>query len=55
MLTSKDLEKYHRAGARILKAIDNSQIPVSWHEKDKTALESVIAKELILMEKETRK
>lgn len=55
MLTSEDLKKYHRAGERILKAIDNSSIPVSWHEMDKNALQSVIAKELILMKKETRK
>ena len=55
MLTSKDLEKFHKAGQRILDALDKSSVPVSWHEMDRLALQSVIAKELILMEKETRK
>ena len=53
MLTSKDLEKFHKAGERILDALDKSSVPVSWHEMDRLALQSVIAKELILMEKET--
>ncbi len=54
MLTAKDLEKYHRAGERILNAMDNSPIPVNWHEMDRMALQSVIAKELILMEREEK-
>ena len=47
MLTAKDLEKYHQAAERILNAMDNSPVPISWHEMDRMALQSVIAKELI--------
>lgn len=54
MLTAKDLEKYHRAGEQILNALDNSPLPISWHEMDRMALQSVIAKELILMEREEK-
>ena len=53
MLTAKDLEKYHQAAERIL--MDNSPVPISWHEMDRMALQSVIAKELILIDKEVRK
>lgn len=53
MLTNKDLEKHHKASERILGALDKSSVPISWHEMDRLALQSVIAKELILMEKET--
>lgn len=52
MLTPKDLEKYHQAAERILNAMDNSPVPISWHEMDRMALQSVIAKELILIDKE---
>ena len=45
MLTAKDLEKYHQAAERILNAMDNSPVPISWHEMDRMALQSVIAKE----------
>lgn len=31
MLTAKDLEKYHQAAERILNAMDNSPVPISWH------------------------
>ena len=55
MLTPKDLEKYHQAAERILNAMDNSSVPISWHEMDRMALQSVIAKELILIDKEARK
>ena len=55
MLTPKDLEKYHKAAERILNAMDNSPVPISWHEMDRMALQSVIAKELILIDKEARK
>lgn len=55
MLTAKDLEKYHQAAERILNAMDNSPVPISWHEMDRMALQSVIAKELILIGKEARK
>ncbi len=54
MLTAKDLEKYHQAAERILNAMDNSPVPISWHEMDRMALQSVIAKELILIDKEAR-
>lgn len=54
MLTPKDLEKYHQAAERILNAMDNSSVPISWHEMDRMALQSVIAKELILIDKEAR-
>lgn len=55
MLTPKDLEKYHQAAERILNAMDNSPVPISWHEMDRMALQSVIAKELILIDKEARR
>lgn len=29
MLTSKDLEKFHKAGERILDALDKSPVPIS--------------------------
>lgn len=35
MLTPKDLEKYHQAAERILNAMDNSPVPISWHEMDR--------------------
>ena len=54
MLTPKDLEKYHQAAERILNAMDNSPVPISWHEMDRMALQSVIAKELILIDKEAK-
>lgn len=49
MLTAKDLEKYHQAAERILNAMDNSPVPISWHEMDRMALQSVIAKEYTCM------
>lgn len=55
MLTGKDLKKYHDSSERILDAIDNSPVPISWHEMDRPALLSVIAKELMLMDKEAMK
>ena len=55
MLTAKDLQKYHQAAERILNAMDNSSAPVSWREMDRLALQNVIAKELILMDKEARR
>lgn len=39
MLTAKDLEKYHQAAERILNAMDNSPVPISWHEMDRIALQ----------------
>lgn len=55
MQTTKDLEKYHQAAERILNAMDNSSVPVIWYEMDRFALQSVIAKELILIDKEARR
>lgn len=55
MLTTKDLEKYDRAAARILNALDNGPVPISWHEMDRAALQSVIAKELICMMREAER
>lgn len=55
MLTNKDIAKYHCAAERILNALDDSPVPISWHELDRHALQSVIAKELILIDKEARK
>ena len=46
MLTAKDLEKYHQAAERILNAMDNSPVPISWHEMDRMALQSVILMKL---------
>lgn len=46
--------KYHTTAERILNALDNSPVPISWHEMDRCALQSVIAKELILIDKEAR-
>lgn len=55
MLTNEDLKKYHTSAERIMKAIEKSKIPVSWHEMNRCALESVIAKELMLMDREVTK
>lgn len=55
MFTSKDIAKYHDAAERILSALDNSPVPITWHEMDRYALQSVIAKELILIDKEARR
>ena len=52
MLTTEDMKKYHTTAERILNALDNR--PISWHEMDRCALQSVIAKELILIDKEAR-
>nr|DAU63809.1 MAG TPA: hypothetical protein [Caudoviricetes sp.] len=54
MLTTEDVKKYHVAAERILNALDNSTVSISWHEMDRCALQSVIAKELILIDKEAR-
>lgn len=55
VFSTKDLEKYHASAERILNALDKSSVPISWNEIDRYALQSVIAKELILIEKEERK
>ena len=55
MLTNKDLEKYHKAAGRILNALDNAPVPVTWYEMDRAVLQSVITKELILISREAEK
>ena len=55
MLTAKILKNIIRPQERILNAMDNSSVPISWHEMDRMALQSVIAKELILIDKEARR
>lgn len=52
MFTNKDLEKYQEAAERILIALDKSPVPISFHEMDRYALQSVIAKELMLIDRE---
>lgn len=32
MLTTEDVKKYHVTAERILNALDNSSVPISWHE-----------------------
>lgn len=54
VFTCNDLVKYHKSAERILKALEKSVVPISWQEKDRIGLESVIAKELMLIEKEDR-
>ena len=54
MLTTQDKKKYHTTCDRIFNALDNSPVPISWHDMDRCALQSVIAKELILIDKEAR-
>ena len=54
LFTTEDMKKYHTTAERILNALDNSSVPISWHEMDRCALQSVIAKELILIDKEAR-
>lgn len=54
MLTTEDVKKYHATAERILNALDNSPVPISWRKMDRCALQSVIAKELILIDKEER-
>lgn len=54
MFTTEDMKKYHTTAERILNTLDNSSVPISWHEMDRCALQSVIAKELILIDKEAR-
>lgn len=54
MLTNNDLAKYHEAAERILDALAASNVSITWRDADKYALQSVIAKELILIDKEER-
>ena len=54
MLPTEDKTKYYTTAERILNALDYSSVPISWHDMDRCALQSVIAKELILIDKEAR-
>ena len=54
MLTTEDVKKYHATAERILNALDNSPVPISWRKMVRCALQSVIGKELILIDKEAR-
>ena len=49
MLTAKDLKKYHQAAERILNAMDNSPVPISWHEMDRMASLAHFSKYVIVM------
>ena len=35
MFTTEDMKKYHTTAERILNALDNSSVPISWHEMDR--------------------
>ena len=54
MLTTEDMKNRLGIKSTILNALDNSSVPISWHDMDRCALQSVIAKELILIDKEAR-
>lgn len=47
MLTNIDLDKYQKQATRILRAIDNSRVPISWPAMDEPELVRVIANELV--------
>lgn len=47
MLTNIDLDKYQRQATRILRAIDNSRVPISWAAMDEPELVRTIANELV--------
>lgn len=46
------MNEYLKKAERILRAIENSAVPVEWSEMDREDLAAVIAKELKKMEKE---
>lgn len=52
MLERKDIERYERKAARILKAIDRSRVPADWPAIDEPELIQVIARELIRIDRE---
>lgn len=41
MLTTEDMKKYHTTAERILNALDNSSVPISWHDMDRCALQKI--------------
>ena len=46
------MNEYLKKAERILRAIENSAVPVEWSEMDREDLAAVIAKELRKMDKE---
>lgn len=50
-MKSKDIKYYERNAARILKAIDNSEVPVDWASIDEPELIRVISRELIRIDR----
>ncbi len=46
------MNEYLKKAERILRALENSTVPVEWSEMDREDLAAVIAKELRKMEKE---
>lgn len=45
-------EMYFEAAGRILDALENGKVPISWHEVDRARLAQEIAQELRRMDKE---
>lgn len=55
-MSAKFVDKeYMEKAERILRAMENSPMPVEWHEMDREDLAEVIAKELKRMEREDEK
>lgn len=52
MLSNKDLERYNQKAIRILRAMDNSTVPIGWDATSEPELVRVVARELIRMDKE---
>lgn len=46
------MNEYLKKAERILRALENSTVPVEWSEMDREDLAAVIAKELKRMERE---
>lgn len=55
MFTNKDLEKYQKAAERILGALDKSSVSVQWNKAEEHALQSIIVKELMLIDREAKR
>ncbi len=49
------MNEYLKKAERILRALENSTVPVEWSEMDREDLAAVIAKELKRMEREDEK
>ena len=52
MFERKDFEKYEEAAERIMCALDECPVPISWHEMDRMKLQSIIEKELMVIDRE---